>query len=354
MSGGILGSLDAPYGAGILGGMQPQQGAETGLLGRLSQALASNSGLLMGYGAGGFEGAMQGMQMDEHTRLIHRKEAEDEQRRVAMQQAAQKLGIDPVLAQASPEIVGAVAARKYAPKELSFEERQFNKLSPEQQAAYRQREFLGGGDNTEYAKIQQRQQAAGALGLTRDHPAYQSYVLTGKMPREDQAPLTATDKKAILEADEGVEAATNAIDALEKAKSLSGQAYEGFTAGPRAAVTGMWGNEGGVATQELDNLVGTNALSQLKAIFGGNPTEGERAIMMELQGASSKPHEVRVKIYERAQEMARRRLAFNKQRADALRGGSFYGGQGRGAQGQSQQAPAQGPIQVDGYTIRQR
>lgn len=40
----------------------------------------------------------------------------------------------------------------------------------------------GGGADTEYAK---RQQAAQQFGLAPDSPGYQSFILTGKMPRED-------------------------------------------------------------------------------------------------------------------------------------------------------------------------
>lgn len=335
MSGGILSNFIG----GAIGGDQAQMG--NGILGNLNGYMTNNAGTLLGFGAGmlagdnsmAAQGALQGIQADQRTRLLKQAEADKERQRVAAQNLAQQIG-KPELAE-FPDLAASLYLTQNKPKDLSFEERQFNKLTPEQQAAYRQREFLGGGDNNELAKIQQRHQAAGALGLREDDPRYQSYVLTGKMPREDAQPLSATDKKAILEADEGVAAAANAIDALERAKQLSSRAYEGFTAGPRSSVTSMWGDEAGVATQELDNLVGTNALAQMKSIFGANPTEGERAIMMELQGASNKPHEVRVKIYERAQEMARRRLEFNRQRANAMRGGDFY----KAGLGQQQSQP---------------
>lgn len=161
-------------------------------------------------------------------------------------------------------------------------------------------------------------------GLKPGSPQYQSFVLTGKMPREDQQPLSATDKKAIMEADEGVLAAQTAIDALRQAKELSKKAYAGPTAGIRGYGTSLLGSEGGVATTELTNLVMTNALGQLKAIFGAAPTEGERKILLEIQGSVNQPDEVRQKIYDRAMQLAEMRLKFNKQRSDELRGGTFY------------------------------
>lgn len=210
--------------------------------------------------------------------------------------------------------------------------------------------------NAGQSKIDQdiaaRQRAASGMGLKPEDSAYQSYVLTGKMPREDQAPLTATDKKAILEADEGVAAAENSITALksiitpgEDGKSLNDKAGYGWGAGAQSFIarndpTGLFDDAKGQATTELDNIVQSNALQSLKSIFGGNPTEGERAILLDIQGSSSKSPTERKKIFERAITMAERRLAFNKQRANELRGGTFYK-QGGGAVGNGSQPATQ-------------
>lgn len=183
-------------------------------------------------------------------------------------------------------------------------------------------------NTTVAAQTEQRKAAAQANGLTPDTPAYQSYVLTGKMPREDAQPLTATDKKAILEADEGVMTATSAIDSLKRAKELSPKAMGFKGAGNIASVGSVFGNQASRDTVELDNIVSSNALTQLKAIFGGNPTEGERKIMLDIQGSSGLPDAVRQKIYDRGIAMAERRLEFNKRRVDEMRGGQFYKPQG--------------------------
>jgi hypothetical protein len=39
-----------------------------------------------------------------------------------------------------------------------------------------------------------------------------------------------------------------------------------------------------VATEELDKTVIGSALTQMKTIFGANPTEGERKILLDMQG----------------------------------------------------------------------
>lgn len=204
---------------------------------------------------------------------------------------------------------------------------------------------LPAGNTTVQSQVEQRRAAAAQLNLDPSSPAYNSYVLTGKMPREDQSPLTATDKKAILEADEGVLSANTAIDALKKAKELSPKAMGFKGASAIAGVGSVLGNKQSQDTVELDNLITSNALTQLKSIFGGNPTEGERKIMLDIQGSSSLPDAVRQKIFDRAIGLAQNRLKFNEQRSTELRGGQFYK-----PQGSMTRAPVQ---QTQGITQQQ-
>lgn len=189
------------------------------------------------------------------------------------------------------------------------------------------------GDTNFATQIEQRKQAAVANGLDPSSPGFQSFVLTGKMPREDAQPLTATDKKAILEADEMVMTNQSAIDALKKAKGLSKVAFSGPLAEKRGYAASFLGEssdigKSGIATADLNNVVTSNALGQLKAIFGGAPTEGERKVLLDIQASASQPDAVRQKIYDRAIELASKRLEFNKKRSDELRGGQFYKPQG--------------------------
>ncbi|WP_373413715.1 phage tail tip lysozyme [Ensifer aridi] len=183
-------------------------------------------------------------------------------------------------------------------------------------------------------EVEARKAAAQEIGLTPDDPRYQTFVLTGKMPREDAQALTATDKKAILEADEMVAANQSALDALSQAEGLSEKANSGWFAGARASI----GNNlpdwmvpdlisspaSSQATTDMDNAIIGQAITQLKTIFGGNPTEGERNILLELQGSSTMPREVRKQVFSRARALAEKRLQFNNDRAADLRGGTYY------------------------------
>lgn len=178
-----------------------------------------------------------------------------------------------------------------------------------------------------------RQQQAQELGMSPQDPRYQSFILTGKFPREDAQPLTATDKKAILEADEMVLATQGALPLIDRALELNEKAYSGPTAGVRGMIGGNLGIGGGQETMELDNVVTSQALGQLKAIFGAAPTEGERRILLEIQGSVNQPPEVRKAIFERAKVAAERRLNFYQQRANEMRGGEYYKPGGAANQG---------------------
>jgi len=179
-----------------------------------------------------------------------------------------------------------------------------------------------------------RAAAAAQFGLDPNSDAGRAYILTGKLPREDQQALTATDKKAILEADDMVGTNKAVIQALDEASSLNPKANQGWFAGTRAALGNnlpdmmvpdiISSPESSEATANLDNAVVGQALAQLKAVFGGNPTEGERKILLDLQGSSSQPSNVRAEIFARARRAATSRLQINEQRANALRGGTFY------------------------------
>jgi hypothetical protein len=156
--------------------------------------------------------------------------------------------------------------------------------------------------------------------------------------------LSPTEKKEIFDADDTVAAGQEAVRSLQGALQLNDKAWGFMGAGVVSDVGTLLPEsvrpKGVDATQELDNLVMGSAVPQLKAIFGGNPTEGERKVLMELAGSSSKNPSVRKGIYERAMAAAARRMQLNAQRAQELRGGTYFTPQG----GQTPvEAPAQAP-----------
>lgn len=161
-------------------------------------------------------------------------------------------------------------------------------------------------------------------------------------------PMSATDKKAIIEADEAVMNNEAAIKGLDDASRISKDAYGNPLAAIYSKVGQYFGDTAAEKTVELQNLTTTQALQQMKSIFGAAPTEGERKILLEIQGSASLPDKQRQEIFRRAKEAAERRLAFNRQNADQLRGGTYFKpGQGPNAPQPRATAPAADPIEAE-------
>lgn len=192
---------------------------------------------------------------------------------------------------------------------------------------------LGGELPTSIQEIQAREQLAPSYNLDPQSPEGRAFVLTGKLPSADRT-VTSDDRRAIREADDAVLSAEQADISLQRALKLSEGAMEGAGAGMRASIGNnlpdllvpdfIASPEASQATVELDNTVTESALQQMKSIFGAAPTEGERQILLDIQGASSQPRAVRERIYARAREAVARRLEYNKDRATELRGGTYY------------------------------
>lgn len=163
-------------------------------------------------------------------------------------------------------------------------------------------------------------------GLTPGTPEYQKRVkaLAGEGKGVN---LSAKEQTELFEAEDIVNGAKNVILNLSKAKEISPKAYEGFGAGARRTIArnipGVGESEGVTSTTDLESLVNQNALDQLKAIFGGNPTEGERKILLDIQGSISQSDKERQAIFDRAIKAAARRLKSNEEKMKRIRQGAY-------------------------------
>lgn len=139
-------------------------------------------------------------------------------------------------------------------------------------------------------------------------------------------PLNSTEQKELFEQEDVISIGEGVISNLERALQLSDAAYFGPTAVERAKAASLLpgGSEEANATLELDNILGENALSSLKMIFGGAPTEGERKILLDLQASAEKPPSVRKAIINRAIQAAQRKIRNAQKRAEGLRTGDIY------------------------------
>lgn len=145
-------------------------------------------------------------------------------------------------------------------------------------------------------------------------------------------PMSSTAQKELIQTEEELQGSHQAIQNLRSALAINDKAM-GFTG------AGVVASAGSVlpdalrpksvdATVDLDNLITGSALPQLKAIFGGMPTEGERKILLDVQGSSSKTPAQRKAIFERAIQAAENRIKFGSQKAEQLRSGQYFSGDG--------------------------
>jgi hypothetical protein len=179
------------------------------------------------------------------------------------------------------------------------------------------------------------QTAEGPMILGDDGAARPITGPTGAPVKPSQGrvgPMTATAQKELIETEEGIQGGQAALALFKQARALNEKAM-GFTgAGSLASagslLPGFLRPEAVDATQNLDNILQTAALPQLKAIFGGMPTEGERKILLDVQGSSSKPPAVRKEIFDRAEKAIQARLKFGTEKVNRLREGTYFSGEG--------------------------
>jgi hypothetical protein len=158
-------------------------------------------------------------------------------------------------------------------------------------------------------------------------PKARDAAAAAALSRENRPP-TATEQKAISDADNAVLANTQVMGYIKQAGDINQKAMGFPGAGTVAKAGGLLPEairpKMVDATQTLDNLITSSVLPNLRATFGGNPTEGERQILLDVAGSSSKPPAVRKGIFERAQEAAQARLLLNQQRAEGIRSRQYF------------------------------
>ncbi|SUD90413.1 hypothetical protein [Psychrobacter phenylpyruvicus] len=139
--------------------------------------------------------------------------------------------------------------------------------------------------------------------------------------------LESDERKKLIEIEENNNSTKQAIASLKKMQALAGddETYSGFAASQRAAVASNLGIGGKQADNTVlyDSLATGQALEQLRSVFGGNPTEGERKILLEIQASSNKTPAQKKAILNNAIKMAEARIASNNKTAQRIRTGEY-------------------------------
>lgn len=173
------------------------------------------------------------------------------------------------------------------------------------------------------------------------------FAMTGKMPegyglnsqgqfvptQGVQRKLSPTEQKELFDTMDLVNSGGAALSSLQEANRVLNdpdvEPYTGFGAETLAAanripvIGSMIDDDRATATTNIKNAVSEQALNQLKAIFGGMPTEGERAVLMSLQALPSYTPQEQQAILSRAMAAAQQRLEFNKQKAEGIQTGNY-------------------------------
>lgn len=142
--------------------------------------------------------------------------------------------------------------------------------------------------------------------------------------------ISSTAEKELFEADDIMRNSAAALKLLGDAEKLNPQARSGATAGvmtflDRNAPDFLPGLDKAQAarTTDFNSIITGQALESLRSTFGGNPTEGERKILLDIQAAPNMSVEERAALIERTKTAVASRLAAAEAKAASIRGQTF-------------------------------
>jgi hypothetical protein len=142
-------------------------------------------------------------------------------------------------------------------------------------------------------------------------------------PRKQNQQLSATETKELFEADDAIKAGEQALASVERALNLNDKAASGTLAWGEQQFNKIFDKQAAADTTAFKTEGLDQALSSLRTIFGGNPTEGERGILIEMQAAPSMTRTERKALLDRTKEKVASRLENAKQRKASIEGGEF-------------------------------
>lgn len=137
--------------------------------------------------------------------------------------------------------------------------------------------------------------------------------------------LTPAETGVLTEATETLDKGPRTIKIFDEALALNDQA-RGGKLGTLAQGIDSWipgTSDAERATTNLDQLITTQALESLRATFGGNPTEGERKILLDIQGSSSMNPASRAEVFRRAKAAVASRMKIARQNVTRVRQGYY-------------------------------
>jgi hypothetical protein len=163
--------------------------------------------------------------------------------------------------------------------------------------------------------------APGGETRTVTTPGGAQVSITSTQPRQ----LAPSELKLKEETESNLQSMRDAEGSLREALRLSPQAYAGPGAALRGAAAGATGfdQNSAVATRSLTSIMTEQALSQLRSIFGGNPTEGERKILLDMGASANMSRAEREALLNRAIAAVQRRQTDAERRLREVSSGEY-------------------------------
>jgi hypothetical protein len=150
-------------------------------------------------------------------------------------------------------------------------------------------------------------------------------------PRE----LSATDKKAIFDAENDLPAIDDTLSKLRRAQDLNAKVKTGFLIKQRAEIANKAGmaNDQDKATLEWLRMMEPAAIKEMSSTLKGASTDREMLKYLEIIADPSQPADVRARIIEKAITLAESSKKIATDRMNQLRAGSYYGREGGASAG---------------------
>ena len=138
--------------------------------------------------------------------------------------------------------------------------------------------------------------------------------------------MSDAELRLVIDARDTIGTLEGAIGDIKQAIGLNQNAYGGSIADlTEETITQLFvpGDEKLRNTRLLKNFLGAQGVAKLRASFGGNPTEGERKILLELEGIDALTSAERATIMVRTLDALDKKAAREKKKLEELQSGSL-------------------------------
>ena len=187
-------------------------------------------------------------------------------------------------------------------------------------------EGLTPGTTAFHTRVAEIARASGDAAEARLNVALANAALSQARFERSGTEMGTSEVRLLAETEDALFAKKEARGLLASALELNPLTYDASISDSLARMTAEGlqpDNPKVIATRDLENILRERMLSTLKATFGAAPTEGERAVLQQLQGLEAKSKIERKRILERAARLLEERVKRDEQRIEDIRSGKY-------------------------------